>query len=652
MWVARNIHYDYDQYFSSNGSSASNTKKVLKRKRGICLDYAYLMDTLCELAGIQNTSIFGYCKDELFDVHDSLYADNHAWNAVKLDGKWYLYDVTFSSGNLKTEFKPFSKYILGQRQKTKPVFRKKKIKKQKTFILFDECGHEIQPLPIIYKQKLLNRFKIWVLNQFKLKIRIKYDEKVNYDYYLKGPDSYSVTHFPDQPLWSLTSNKQRLVFENDSAFYHLDPDIETARGGKPCPDCDAALALDPFNKYIKLRQESYEFNKRNKFISSHCEYNLGMIYFKNSGEKTDSLAKVSLLDSSILYLEHARQSQKLAIKFNEADYILQKTKNKKKQLALLAENQNHLAFIKNHISLANNQSRELKSLKSRTKVKLKKFDRAEKKAKEQIVPPVSRQEIKKEKIEEVKKRAGEIESKIDSLRTLTVRLKACLDSFLFILPIHIWKKVMNHDSLILPIRKSTELRYLLSDNYKKNIVETRENISVYENNYSKEVLESIHKASAALTEKVSEFVNLNQEKILFQFELLSLQSFLVKAAEMNPELMLQHKKNLAGEIKMDYCWLKGKTPDFKAAISGMAALRGKQKEAMRAVILENTVERQRTHYASEELLRRKKKLKRIAVHNYRISNAKLNLVKKAKREFLNELKRQRIKTAKENKKTK
>jgi len=119
-WVASNIRYNYKAYYSTNGAGKPDIKNILKRKSGICLDYAGLMDTLCELAGITNTTVYGYAKEETFDVNDSIYIDNHAWNAVRLDGLWYVYDVTWSSGNIEYFYTKRSKRILKWISKFKP----------------------------------------------------------------------------------------------------------------------------------------------------------------------------------------------------------------------------------------------------------------------------------------------------------------------------------------------------------------------------------------------------------------------------------------------------------------------------------------------------------------------------------------------------
>jgi transglutaminase/protease-like cytokinesis protein 3 len=116
-WVTKNISYDYYSYLAPTGTSIPRIDRILKYKTGICLDYAYLMDTLCELAGIKSISISGYAKDDLFDVNDSIYMDNHAWNGVKLDNYWHVYDVTWSSGEYKWSYKKFSKLIIKWQKK-------------------------------------------------------------------------------------------------------------------------------------------------------------------------------------------------------------------------------------------------------------------------------------------------------------------------------------------------------------------------------------------------------------------------------------------------------------------------------------------------------------------------------------------------------
>lgn len=71
-------------------------KKLLNHKKTMCTGYAYLVKELCFLANIECEIIDGYGRTLDANVDDL--NPNHSWNAVKLNGKWYLCDATWSSG--------------------------------------------------------------------------------------------------------------------------------------------------------------------------------------------------------------------------------------------------------------------------------------------------------------------------------------------------------------------------------------------------------------------------------------------------------------------------------------------------------------------------------------------------------------------------
>ncbi|WP_289045017.1 transglutaminase domain-containing protein [uncultured Olleya sp.] len=72
-------------------------KRLFKRKKTMCSGYAYLINQLCFLANIESKIINGYGRSSNTNT-DTLQIANHAWNAVKLNNKWYLCDATWSSG--------------------------------------------------------------------------------------------------------------------------------------------------------------------------------------------------------------------------------------------------------------------------------------------------------------------------------------------------------------------------------------------------------------------------------------------------------------------------------------------------------------------------------------------------------------------------
>lgn len=109
-WVADNIYYDLDTFHKGPKNADVSYQEVLKTKKTICAGYANLYEKMCEYAGIEILKISGIAKGL-----DPL--GPHAWNAIKLNGKWYIIDTTWSSKNVyergKFKKEPFNtRYFL------------------------------------------------------------------------------------------------------------------------------------------------------------------------------------------------------------------------------------------------------------------------------------------------------------------------------------------------------------------------------------------------------------------------------------------------------------------------------------------------------------------------------------------------------------
>jgi hypothetical protein len=95
-WIAKNIKYDdrglyrgqWDNYSIDENTAAA----TFAYRKGICRGFAYLMKMMLDLAEIDNELIYGNGKGE-GSGRDTI-RSNHVWNAVKLDNKWQLMDVT------------------------------------------------------------------------------------------------------------------------------------------------------------------------------------------------------------------------------------------------------------------------------------------------------------------------------------------------------------------------------------------------------------------------------------------------------------------------------------------------------------------------------------------------------------------------------
>jgi hypothetical protein len=77
-------------------------RNLLEKNKTVCTGYAYLVRELADFAGIECKIIDGYGRNAQANVRGNGIA-NHSWNAVKLDGKWYLCDPTWSTGAFDVE---------------------------------------------------------------------------------------------------------------------------------------------------------------------------------------------------------------------------------------------------------------------------------------------------------------------------------------------------------------------------------------------------------------------------------------------------------------------------------------------------------------------------------------------------------------------
>jgi len=95
-WICDNISYDCN-VFTNKGAGPQDYESVLKKKTAVCAGYSNLMSAMCYYAKIEVDIISGWSKG--FNYPGYLYKNSdHAWNAVKIGGKWKLIDVTWDAG--------------------------------------------------------------------------------------------------------------------------------------------------------------------------------------------------------------------------------------------------------------------------------------------------------------------------------------------------------------------------------------------------------------------------------------------------------------------------------------------------------------------------------------------------------------------------
>lgn len=134
-WLCLNIRYDLDAYKSgqtaisfSYTSKADFNKKMkainnkivdetIRTNKALCEGYAQTFKQVSEQLGIQCEVIGGYAKSSVDDIGNVPNQENHAWNAVRINEKWYLVDATWGAGHFygdrwTTEYNDF--YFLTQ----------------------------------------------------------------------------------------------------------------------------------------------------------------------------------------------------------------------------------------------------------------------------------------------------------------------------------------------------------------------------------------------------------------------------------------------------------------------------------------------------------------------------------------------------------
>ena len=108
-WVTHNIAYDAAAFFSRRFRNARATpQSVLKSRKGVCDGYSRIYAGLAKAAGLQVERVAGYAKGFGYELGDDIPKDsNHAWNAVKVDGRWILVDSTWGAGAVSGKSRSF-----------------------------------------------------------------------------------------------------------------------------------------------------------------------------------------------------------------------------------------------------------------------------------------------------------------------------------------------------------------------------------------------------------------------------------------------------------------------------------------------------------------------------------------------------------------
>ena len=94
-WVTTNIKYDTDSIHRVilNEDKDEKVTFALRRRKGICENFAAIFYDLCSKSGIKSYVIEGYTKQ-----NGSVDRTAHVWCSALIDHKWFLFDPTWDAG--------------------------------------------------------------------------------------------------------------------------------------------------------------------------------------------------------------------------------------------------------------------------------------------------------------------------------------------------------------------------------------------------------------------------------------------------------------------------------------------------------------------------------------------------------------------------
>lgn len=97
-WILTHVRYDYGSYTGGSYlSDVSYAAQILRSRRAVCSGFAHLYKQLLSQAGVEVTTVKGYARISDSEAGFPIGFVDHEWNAVKLDGDWYLCDLTWAS---------------------------------------------------------------------------------------------------------------------------------------------------------------------------------------------------------------------------------------------------------------------------------------------------------------------------------------------------------------------------------------------------------------------------------------------------------------------------------------------------------------------------------------------------------------------------
>ena len=320
-WISNHVKYD-TRKLNKNKISTSKVSSVLRRRRTQDYGFSILYQKMLLHAGIESEIIPGHLRNTNAQKTDLYYRDFYTYNAVKINDKWQLVDITWASGHL--------------------------IKKQRKFRSF-----------------LFNFFGIPYI-----KYKYRYVQKRDPSEFLADPESFGKTHFPIDAMWQLLDYPKGIKYfelidtlakDSLQKFYNYEDSI------------NHYISNVKSKKNLQYAKNSNDINKKNHQTKAKNlkEYlNNNYIEINNSSNLSLKQKLDSLKHTNSKHVQ-ALEEYKLARKMIKVEYDYLNKRNNDRKNRITGENKKLIAqeekLIKKDKSLLSKAKAEIKKTKKDTK---------------------------------------------------------------------------------------------------------------------------------------------------------------------------------------------------------------------------------------------------------------------------------------------
>lgn len=101
-WITSHIRYDETAFSGQRYESETEyANRSLRSRKAVCTGFALLFKHLLKPTGIDVANVKGYARTFDSEAGQPIQRIDHEWNAVRLDGKWYLLDIAWAQTTAK-----------------------------------------------------------------------------------------------------------------------------------------------------------------------------------------------------------------------------------------------------------------------------------------------------------------------------------------------------------------------------------------------------------------------------------------------------------------------------------------------------------------------------------------------------------------------